>query len=233
MFFSSSSSLYKLVIGFWFIFMSNSAVFAANGDKNGDKKDDSSAALYKILALGDSLTAGYGLPSADGFVPQMENWLNSQGLKRKIEIVNAGVSGDTTSGAQARLAWALAPFGPKGPDLVIVALGGNDGLRGVDPAVSRSSLTAIMTELKQKNIKGFIIGMQAPPNLGPDYAKAFNSIYPDLSAQFKAPLYPFFLDGVAAIKELNQKDGIHPNKKGVAIVVGKIGPVLKKAITGE
>lgn len=223
------SSLYKVIIGFWFIFMANSAVFATSGSTAATGAEKSTKP-FQILALGDSLTAGYGLEPGDGFVDQMQAYLDGQSLNQPVKITNAGVSGDTTSGGQARLAWTLAGFGPKGPDLVTVALGGNDGLRGINPKVTRKNLTVIIKTLTDRKIPVFFIGMQAPPNLGGDYARDFNSIYPDLAKQYQVPLYPFFLDGVAAVKDLNQSDGIHPNKKGVSIIISKMGPVLKKLL---
>lgn len=224
------STLYKAVIAIWFIFMANSFSLSAS---HAVVLEDKGPEPYRILALGDSLTAGYGLPTKDGFVPQLSSWINAQGLDQKIIITNAGVSGDTTQGGRSRLAWSLAPFGKKGPDLVIVALGGNDGLRGVNPAITRENMTAIVKELKKRGIKTMLLGMLAPPNLGDDYAREFNTIYTDLSKAYGLVLYPFFLDGVAAIKDLNQKDGIHPNKEGVTVIVNKVGPVLKKVITSK
>lgn len=222
------SSLYRLLLPIWFIFMSNSAVHATDGAKK-----DVELQPFKILALGDSLTAGYGLPRPDGFVPQLSAWLNAALPERPTEITNAGVSGDTTQGGRSRLGWALAPFGAKGPDLVIVALGGNDGLRGIDPSVTRANMTAIVESLKKRGLPIFLVGMQAPPNLGRAYGDAFNSIFPDLAKAHNLPFYPFFLDGVAAVKELNQQDGIHPNKEGVAVIVQKMGPMLKQVIKGK
>ncbi|WND03371.1 arylesterase [Temperatibacter marinus] len=223
MYLSRLSSLYSRLIAVWFIFMANSAVFAVNSEDRP----------FRVLALGDSLTAGYGLPAGDGFVDQMSQWINAQNLGYKITIMNAGVSGDTTTGGRSRLGWSLAGFGPEGPDLVIVALGGNDGLRGVNPKVTRRNIKAILEDLSGKGIDVFLVGMQAPPNLGPDYAQEFNAIYPELSEEYGASLYPFFLEGVAAVQSLNQPDGIHPNKEGVAIIIEKMGPYLKKVIEGQ
>lgn len=220
------SSLYKAIFTVWFIFTTNNVVFAA--DKTSESNQDSK--IFKILALGDSLTAGYGLESGDGFVDQLTVYLNNQNLNQKIHIINAGVSGDTTAGGQARLGWSLAEFGPKGPDLVLVALGGNDGLRGINPEITQQNMRKIVTHLTSKKINLYLIGMQAPPNLGPDYGQQFNRIFTDLAKEFSIPLYPFFLDGVAADKDLNQKDGIHPNKQGVAVIVEKMGPSLLAVI---
>lgn len=170
----------------------------------------------RILALGDSLTAGYGLAEADSFPAQLQTALRARGYK--LEVLNAGVSGDTTAGGLARLDWALSD----GPDLVIVALGANDGLRGVDPQASRANLAAIMEKLKQRELPVLLVGMLAPPNLGQTYGDAFNAIYPELAEQYQVALYPFFLEGVATDPELNQADGIHPNAEGVALIVKRM-----------
>ncbi len=184
------------------------------------------AATPKILALGDSLTAGYGLPPEDAFPTRLEAKLRADGTP--VSIVNAGVSGDTSAGGRARLDWALADK----PDFVIVALGANDMLRGIDPRDTRANLDAILATLKGRNIKVLLIGMLASPNLGKDYGAAFDSIYPDLAKKYGATLYPFFLDGVAMQRDLNQADGMHPNAKGVALLVDRIAPVVKKMLSG-
>lgn len=229
MFLNKLSSLYRRLIAFWFIFMTSSAFLAVECSAFDDHKAEK-VTPYKILALGDSLTAGYGLNRADGLVPQLSGWLNAQDLDQPIAITNAGVSGDTTQGGRSRVAWSLTPFGKAGPDLVMVALGGNDGLRGINPAVTRANLTAIVEELQKRDLKVLLVGMQAPPNLGREYGENFNSIYPDLAKKYSVPLYPFILDGVAAIEDLNQSDGIHPNEKGVKVIVKKLGPVIKKVM---
>lgn len=182
------------------------------------------AAARKILVLGDSLGAGYGLPAEKGFIAQLENALRKRG--HDIKVMNGSISGDTTAGGRARLAWALSSK----PDYVIVELGGNDGLRGLDPAQTRANLDAILKRLKEKSIPTLLAGMMAPRNLGPEYEKAFNTAYPQLAKKYGAVLYPFFLDGVALDPKLNQRDLIHPNAKGVSIIVKRILPYVEKLI---
>jgi acyl-CoA thioesterase-1 len=177
-------------------------------------------AAVKILALGDSLTAGYGLAESDGFTPRLQRALRDKGYE--VEVINAGVSGDTTAGGRARLDWALADQ----PQAAIVELGANDGLRGIDPASTRENLDAILATLKERGVPTLLAGMYAPPNLGRDYGDRFNAIYPELAAKYDVPLYPFFLEGVALDRNLNQEDGMHPNAQGVAIVVKGILPHL-------
>lgn len=174
----------------------------------------------RVLVLGDSLTAGYGLPAGDAFPAQLERALNEHG--HAVRVINAGVSGDTSAGGLTRLEWALADQ----PGLVIVELGANDALRGLDADQTRANLDRIIMRLKQANIRVLLAGMQAPRNMGPDYVKRFDAIYPDLAAKHQVALYPFFLDGVALDPALNQSDGIHPNSEGVAIIVKRILPVL-------
>ena len=176
----------------------------------------------KILAIGDSLTAGYGLPQQDAFPVQLEAALNREGLDVKIE--NAGVSGDTSTGGLQRLDWALAG----GADYVLLELGANDALRGIDPAITRKNLDQIIAKIKAMNIPIFFTGMKAPPNMGQNYQAEFDSIFPALAQKHDVTLYPFFLEGVAAISELNQDDAIHPNKAGVAIIVDNMLPSLIK-----
>jgi acyl-CoA thioesterase I len=178
----------------------------------------------KIVALGDSLTAGYGLPDKDGFVPQLQAALAANGIV--AEVANAGVSGDTASDGLARLDWSLPP----GTDAVIVELGANDMLRGIKPEVTRSALDAILRRLTARHIAVLLCGMRAAPNLGAEYGRAFERIYPDLAAKYGVPLYPFFLDGVAADLRLTQPDGMHPNAKGVGVVVERILPKVKDLI---
>jgi acyl-CoA thioesterase-1 len=178
----------------------------------------------KILALGDSLTAGYGLAEGDGFTTRLQKALKDKGYD--VQVINAGVSGDTTAGGRARLDWALGDQ----PNVAVVELGANDGLRGLDPASTRENLDAILTTLKDRKIPTLLAGMYAPRNLGREYGDRFNAIYPDLAAKHDVPLYPFFLDGVALDPKLNQEDGMHPNAKGVAIVVEGILPHLTALI---
>jgi acyl-CoA thioesterase I len=177
-----------------------------------------------LLAFGDSLVAGFGLGSRDGFTVKLEAALKAKGIDARV--VNAGLSGDTSAGGVARLDWALEPK----PDFAIVELGANDGLRGLDPAQTRANLDAILTKLKAKGVPVLFAGMYAPPNMGPDYAKPFNALYPELAEKHNVLFYPFFLDGVAANAALNQPDGIHPNAKGVDIIVERILPHVLKLI---
>jgi acyl-CoA thioesterase-1 len=178
----------------------------------------------KIVALGDSLTAGYQLPASETFPARLERALKAKGLA--VEIANAGVSGDTSTGGLSRLAWSV----PEGTDAVILELGANDMLRGVDPNVTREALDAIIRKLKQRGIELLLCGMRAPPNLGADYARAFDPIYPQLAEKHGVLFYPFFLDGVAANASLNLSDGMHPNGNGVAAIVNGILPKVEELI---
>ncbi|MCA6123519.1 arylesterase [Bradyrhizobium sp. WSM 1704] len=175
----------------------------------------------KMVVLGDSLSAGYGLSAGAAFPVRLQKALEVKGIK--VDMINAGVSGDTTSGGRERLDWSV----PDGTDAVIVELGANDALRGVDPAVTRAALSDIITKLKARRIAVLLCGMLAPPNYGSEYAAKFNAIYPDLSKSLGVPLYPFFLDGVAAEAKLNQADGMHPTAAGVDIVVKNILPTVE------
>lgn len=179
----------------------------------------------RLLALGDSLTAGYGLPHEDAFPVRLEAALRARG--HAVMVLDAGVSGDTTAGGRARLDWVLADD----PDAAIVALGGNDGLRGLDPEGTRANLTAIVERLRGEGIPVLIAGMLAPPNLGPDYGSAFNAVFPEVAEETGALLYPFFLEGVAAEPALNQPDGIHPTAEGVAVMVAGILPAVEALLT--
>jgi acyl-CoA thioesterase-1 len=171
-----------------------------------------------IVALGDSLVAGFGLPAEATFTVRLARALRDKGIA--AEIVNAGVSGDTATGGLARLDWSV----PDGTDAVIVSLGGNDVLRGIEPKVTREALDQIVRRLKERGIAVLLAGMRAPPNMGPDYVQAFEAIYPDLAAKHGVVFYPFILDGVAADQRMNQRDGIHPNEAGVNAIVGGILP---------
>lgn len=179
----------------------------------------------KILAFGDSLTAGYGLAQDEGFTGQLQNALNAGGIQ--AEVINAGVSGDTSAGGAARIDWALADA----PNIIIVELGANDGLRGVEPSSTRQNLSTILDKSVASGATVILAGMLAPPNLGKDFGEEFNAIFPELAAERPDILfYPFFLEGVAAEADLNLADGIHPNAKGVAIIVDRMLPLVKKAI---
>ena len=175
----------------------------------------------KLVVLGDSLSAGLGLSASDAFPAKLQKALKNNGID--ADISNAGVSGDTASGGRDRLDWSV----PEGTQGVILELGANDALRGTDPSVTKSALSDILTRLKARGVSVLLCGMLAPPNYGKDYADRFNAIYPDLSKSFGVPLYPFFLDGVAADAKLNQADGIHPTPAGVDIVVKNIMPAVE------
>ena len=175
----------------------------------------------KIVALGDSLSAGLGLAGHEAFPAKLQKALKAKGMD--VDMTNAGVSGDTSSGGRDRLDWSVAD----GTEAVIVELGANDALRGIDPAVTRMALTEIVTRLKARGIAVMLCGMLAPPNYGSDYAARFNAIYPDLAKQFGVPLYPFFLQGVAADANLNQADGLHPTAAGVDIIVANMLPTVE------
>jgi acyl-CoA thioesterase-1 len=181
-----------------------------------------------LVALGDSLTAGYGLPPDQGLVPQLQSWLAAQGAE--VTVVNAGVSGDTTAGGLSRLDWSLTPE----TDALMVTLGGNDMLRGLPPEAARANLSAILEGAKTKGLPVFLVGMEAPGNYGAEYKAAFDAIYADLAAEFGATLYPFFFQGMtegnpdpAAMRPFMLEDGIHPNAEGVAKIVADLGPALQ------
>jgi acyl-CoA thioesterase I len=175
----------------------------------------------KLVALGDSLTAGYGLPAAAAFPTVLEAALKARG--RDVTVANAGVSGDTTTGGLDRLDWSV----PDGTDGVILELGANDMLRGTDPAVTAKTLAAIVERLKARNIPVLLAGMKAARNLGPDYAARFDAIYPELAQRENLVLYPFFLEGVATDRGLSQPDGLHPTAKGVETIVKGILPTVE------
>ena len=176
----------------------------------------------KITAFGDSLTAGYGLPASAAFPAQLQQVLEARG--RRIVIENAGVSGDTAQAGLDRLDWSIGD----NVDGVIIELGANDALRGLDPAQTRTALEAIILRLKARKIPMMVAGMRAPPNLGPDYAGRFDAIFGNLAAKHGLILYPFFLDGVAGNRALNQNDGIHPTAQGVRIIAERIAPTVER-----
>jgi acyl-CoA thioesterase I len=181
-------------------------------------------APVKIVALGDSLTAGLGLAEKDGFVPRLQAALTAKGIV--VEIANAGVSGNTAADGLARLDWSVPP----GTDAVILELGANDMLRGGKPQVTRQALGAILRRLADRRIAVLLCGMRAAPNLGADYGQAFERIYPELAAEYGVLLYPFFLDGVAADLGLMQSDGLHPRAAGVEVIVARILPKVEELI---
>ena len=180
-----------------------------------------------VLAFGDSLYAGYGLAKGEGLPAQLQNRLRTAGIN--ATVVDAGVSGDTTAAGRQRLAFTLDGL-KRTPDLVILGLGGNDALRQLSADETRANMTAMMEELERRNIPVLLTGMRAPPNLGPDYAKAFEPIWPELAARYSAVLYPFILDGVITDPALMQGDGIHPTAAGVAKMADAIAPLAARAL---
>jgi acyl-CoA thioesterase-1 len=185
------------------------------------------ASEVTIAALGDSLTQGYGLPQEEGFVPQLQAWLRAQGAD--VDVVNAGVSGDTTAGGLSRVGWTLTPD----VDGMIVALGGNDLLRGIDPAASRANLDGILKAAQEAHVAVLLVGLSAPGNYGPDYKAAFDSMYPDLAQKYGTLYFPSFLKGLTdlpdrdrAMRDYMQEDGIHPSARGVALIVEAMGPTV-------
>jgi acyl-CoA thioesterase I len=200
------------------VVMTGGTVFAQSTPANEAKANDKP---IKMVVLGDSLSAGLGLPAAAAFPARLQKALKDSGVN--VDMINAGVSGDTSSGGRDRLDWSI----PEGTQAVIVELGANDALRGIDPNITRAALTDIVSRLKGRGIAVMLCGMLAPPNYGSDYADRFNGIYPDLAKAFDVPLYPFFLAGVAADAKLNQADGIHPTAEGVDIIVGNMLPTVE------
>jgi acyl-CoA thioesterase-1 len=182
------------------------------------------AETTRLLALGDSLTAGYGLAPEASFAAQLETRLRAEGFD--VKVINAGVSGDTTAGGRARLDWALADK----PQVAVVELGANDGLRGLDPQLTYANLDAILTRLRRDNVKVVLTGMLAPPNYGRRFAEDYKAVFARLAAEHKVVFYPFFLDGVASDPALNQGDGLHPTAKGVGVIVERILPYVKQVL---
>jgi acyl-CoA thioesterase-1 len=179
----------------------------------------------RLVVLGDSLTSGLGLSAAQAFPARLARALKAKGVA--VDVADAGVSGDTASGGLARLDWSV----PEGTEAVIVQLGANDALRGVDPKVTRAALDKILRRLKERGIEVLLAGMLAPRNLGNNYTDGFDSIYPELAAAHGALLYPFFLDGVVSLAKLNQRDGVHPNAAGVDVIVQRILPKVEELVT--
>lgn len=182
-------------------------------------------APIRLLALGDSLTAGYGLPRGEGFVPKLQSALIARG--RQVRVLDAGVSGDTMAGGASRLDWAMA----ERPQAAIVALGGNDGLRGLPPTRMAEALESILSRLEARRIPTLLAGMQAPPNLGADYGRAFQAVFTEAANRRPQLIFfPFFLEGVAGDRALNQADGIHPNPRGVAEMIQRMLPVAEQLL---
>ncbi len=202
------------VIGLGFILM----VFAAHAHAEGKP--------LKIVVLGDSLVAGYQLGPNEGFVPKLQAALDAAG--HNVELIGAGVSGDTTSGGLARLDWSVG----EGTHGVILELGANDALRGISVKRSRANLDRILSKLQERGIATLLVGMLAPPNMGEDYGRAFAAMYPILAEKYGTEIYPFFLDGVAAVSSLNLADGMHPNAKGVDVIVERMMPTVVKFVEG-
>lgn len=185
----------------------------------------------EVIALGDSLTAGYGLVDQNGFVPKMRIWLEEQGLD--VRLVNAGVSGDTTAGGLSRVAWSLTPS----TDALIVALGGNDLLRGLDPSVSRANMEGILKVAQENDLEVLIVGMEAPGNYGPEYKAEFDALYPELAEAYGVLYFPRFFEGLyqvgetpAELRDYMQMDGIHPNAEGVDLIVEAMGPAVAELV---
>ncbi|TQM94001.1 arylesterase [Roseinatronobacter monicus] len=187
----------------------------------------------RLVALGDSLTQGYGLPTDEGFVPQLQAWLDAQGVE--VEVINAGVSGDTTAGGLARMDWTL----DEPVDAMLIALGGNDLLRGLNPASSKENLSGILARLEREGIPAILAGLPAPGNYGPEFQLAFERMYVDLAGMYDVPLYPNFMqpmtdkaDEGVSFADLMQDDHIHPNAEGVALIVEGLGPELLEFLRG-
>ncbi len=179
----------------------------------------------KLVVFGDSLVAGFGLEPGAAFPEQLDKALDAKNIK--IEVINAGVSGDTTSSGLARLDWSVG----EDVDAVILELGANDALRGILPELTEKNLDLMISKFKEKNVKVLLAGMMAPPNMGKSYGVTFNAIYSRLVMKHEVSLYPFFLEGVAADSNLNQADGIHPTKEGVSVIVEKIMPTVEKFLS--
>lgn len=194
------------------------AVFALAGFSYEARAQESDQATKTLVLFGDSLMAGYGLAHENGFAPKLEAALKDAG--HDVEVVNSSVSGDTTAAGLARLDWALVDK----PDAVLLELGANDALRGMEPSQTRENLAEILEKLRGMDVDVLLAGMMAPPNMGTAYGDEFNSIYPDLASRYQVDLYPFFLEGVAAEPSLNQDDGMHPNAEGVDVIVKSILP---------
>ena len=177
-----------------------------------------------IMAFGDSLVHGYGLPEGEPFPAQLETALQDTG--HKVEVINAGSSGDTSKSGRSRLSWVLQDR----VDAAIVVLGANDALRGIDPAVTRENLDAVLETLDERGVATLLAGMKAPRNMGQEYVQEFDSVFPDLAEKHGTVFYPFFLKGVAQQPDLNQSDGIHPNAKGVRVIVDNILPKVEQLI---
>ncbi len=216
MFYGTRAVFQRLFAGIILLTMFIGTALSANQDQSHDE--------IVIVAFGDSLTAGFMLPPQDAFPNQLEAALKKRG--HKVRVINAGLSGDTAAGGLARLEWVM----PKDADAVIVELGANDALRGLDPAKTKATLDKIVAALKAKGLGVLLTGMEAPRNLGADYVKKFGAIYPALANKHGVPLYPFFLEGIAGDPKLNLPDGLHPNTEGVGVIVDRILPAIEALI---
>jgi acyl-CoA thioesterase-1 len=199
-------------------------IVALSGAAHGAAAPKPAAKPVRILVLGDSLIQGYGLPPGQDFPNQLERALRAKGAN--VEVINGGVSGDTSAGGMARVVWSLSDK----PDAVIVEFGGNDALRGLAPADTQRNIASILAALRARKIPTLLAGVKSPRNMGADYTREFDAVFPRLAKNYDVLFYPFFLDGVAADPKLNQRDGIHPNEKGVAIIVARITPTVTKLI---
>jgi acyl-CoA thioesterase-1 len=220
----AAAALCTCLLNFWTIIPPAAAQNAGLPLAQNQTQNETHWAPIQIVALGDSLTAGYGLPDKDGFVPRLQAALDAKGVNANVG--NAGVSGDTASDGLARLDWSV----PEGTQAVIVELGANDMLRGIKPEVTRDALDKIVQRLTARHISVMLCGMRAAPNLGTEYAAAFERIYPELAAKYDTLLYPFFLDGVAGDLKLTQADGMHPNAAGVGVIVERILPTVLRLV---
>lgn len=220
--YGSAAPLFKL---FRFSFLAFFTVYVTFWTANAHAEDNTGP---YVLALGDSLTAGYMLEPQDSFPAQLQAYLQKDNAT--VRVINAGVSGDTSGGALWRIDWALQDIPGGRPDLAIIELGANDAMQGISPQKVRENLSAIIAKLKGTGARILLAGMLAPPNMGPDYAAEFDGLYAELAAEHDVALYPFFLEGVATIARLNLYDGKHPTGEGVGIIVERIGPLVKKLL---
>lgn len=205
------SLIFALAFGGLSVFCAEASAF--------DPVDHGAGETRLVVAMGDSLTAGYNLPPDASFPAQLQKALTAGG--KQVSVMNAGVSGDTSSGGRARLEWMLSGLS-QSPDLVVLEFGGNDALRGIEPSITKDNLDAMLRVLIERDIPILLVGMRAPPNMGRAYEEEFNGIFPALAAEHNVPLYPFFLDGVALYPDLKLGDGIHPNREGVGVIVERI-----------
>lgn len=224
--FRCAGMVFGILIGAMSLFGIHDAQAA---DKAADNAANSASgnAPQTLMLYGDSLMAGYGLSHEDGFAPRLEAALRDAG--HNVKVVNSSVSGDTTAAGLSRLEWALVDD----PDVVLLELGANDALRGVEPSQTRENLDAIIGKLRDRDVAVLLAGMMAPPNMGKEYGAEFNEIYPELAAEYQLAFYPFFLDGVAADSSLNQDDGIHPNADGVKVIVERILPQVINVLEAD